>query len=123
VAPSEPGEPAWTDGRVIFVDADTRTRDQLEAIAVQSSLLAAGSLEPDVVRRLRRRPALARRYLTVEGQRALAANEPLLPWAALSDRPISQLAAIRLPRPGCRTEPGLSLSRRTASGPSTRDIC
>ena len=105
VAPSEPGEPAWTDGRVIFVDADTRTRDQLEAIAVQSSLLAAGSLAPDVVRRLTRRPALARRYLAVEGHRALAANEHVLPLpvrslidcnvAARGDSPAASMAAAR----------------------------
>jgi nitric oxide reductase NorD protein len=79
VAPGEPGEPAWTDGRMVFVDAYTSTRDQLEALVVQASLLAAGSLEPDVVCRLTRRPALAKRYLAIEGQRALAANEHLLP--------------------------------------------
>src|SRR6185295_10606118 len=59
----EPGEPAWTDGRVVFVDAGIGRRAQVEAVAVQASLLAAGSLDPDVVRRLTRRPALARRYL------------------------------------------------------------
>jgi hypothetical protein len=79
VAPGEPGEPAWTDGRSVFVDAGASARDRLEALAVQASLLAAGSLEPDVVRRLTRRPALARRYLAVEGHRALAASEDLLP--------------------------------------------
>ena len=46
---------------------------------MQASLLAAGSLEPGIVRKLVRRPALARRYLAVEGHRALAANEELLP--------------------------------------------
>lgn len=103
VAPSERGEPAWTDGRMVFVDADTSMRDQLEALAVQASLLAAGSLEPDVVRRLMRRPALAKRYLAVEGHRALAANVHLLPLplrslidcnvAARGDSPAASLAA------------------------------
>jgi nitric oxide reductase NorD protein len=79
VAPGEPGKPAWTDGRVVFVDAAIDKREQVEAVAVQASLLAAGSLEPDVVRRLTRRTALARRYLAVEGHRALAAIEDLLP--------------------------------------------
>ena len=78
VAPGEPGEPAWTDGRVVFVDASVSRREQVEAVAVQASLLAAGSLDTDVVRRLTRRPALARRYLAVEGHRALAAIEDLL---------------------------------------------
>ena len=30
VAPGEPGEPAWTDGSRVFVDADRSARDQLE---------------------------------------------------------------------------------------------
>src|SRR5262245_4387011 len=72
VMPGEAGEPAWTDGRLIFVDASTTRRRQVEAVAVQASLLAAGSLDADVVRRLTRRPAVARRYLAVEGHRALA---------------------------------------------------
>ena len=79
VAPGEPGEPAWTDGRVVFVDASISTREQVEAVTVQASLLGAGSLDTDVVRRLTRRPALARRYLAVEGHRALAAIEDVLP--------------------------------------------
>jgi hypothetical protein len=105
VAPCEPGEPAWTDGTKIFVDADTSPRDQLEALAVQASLLAAGSLEHDIVRRLGHRPAIARRYLALEGHRALAANERLLPpslrslfdesVAARSDSPAASLAAAR----------------------------
>jgi nitric oxide reductase NorD protein len=103
VAPGGPGEPAWTDGRVVFVDAGIGTRGQVEAIAVQASLLAAGSLDAQVVRRLTRRPALARRYLTVEGHRALAAIEDLLPplvrplidpsVAAGVDSPAASLAA------------------------------
>jgi nitric oxide reductase NorD protein len=105
VAPGEPGEPAWTDGRVVFVDAGISARDQVEAVAVQASLLAAGSLDPEVVRRLTRRPALARRYLAVEGHRALAAIEDLLPpplrslidadVAARADSPTASLAAAR----------------------------
>jgi hypothetical protein len=105
VAPGETGEPAWTDGRVVFVDAGISRREQVEAVAVQASLLAAGSLDGDVVRRLTRRPALARRYLAVEGHRALAAIEDLLPpsvrsiidsdVAARADSPAASLAAAR----------------------------
>ena len=51
VAPGGPGEPAWTDGTVIFVPPDASRRDQLEALAVQASLIAAGSLDPGIVRR------------------------------------------------------------------------
>ena len=103
VAPGEPGEPAWTDGNVVFIDAGSGRREQVEAVAVQASLLAAGSLDTDVVRRLGRRPALARRYLAVEGHRALAAIENLLPpsvrslidadVAARADSPAASLAA------------------------------
>lgn len=104
VSAGPPGEPAWTDGRAIFVDADASGRAQLEAIAVQASLLAAGSLAPDVVRRLRR-PLLARRYLAIEGQRALAEVAGLLPRmlrgmlepevAARADSPTASLAIAR----------------------------
>jgi len=98
VAPSGPGESAWTDGTVIFVRPDASRRDQLEALAVQASLIAAGSLEPGVARRLVGRRRLARRYLAVEGHRALAANEDLLP------RPVRSLidrhARNGPPRPG-----------------------
>lgn len=103
VAPVKPGDRAWTDGATVFVDADTSTGEQIQALAVQASLLAAGSLEPEVVRRLIRRPALARRYLTVEGHRALSVNGDLLPpvvrplvdcaVAARSDSPAASLAA------------------------------
>ena len=105
VKSGEPGEPAWTDGSVVFVDAAIGRREQMEAVAVQASLLAAGSLDADVVRRLTRRPALAKRYLAVEGHRALAAVEDLLPpsvrsligadVAACADSPAASLAAAR----------------------------
>jgi hypothetical protein len=103
VASGELGEPAWTDGRVVFVDASIGSREQVEAVAVQASLLAAGSLDADVVRRLTRRAVLARRYLAVEGHRALAAIGDLLPpsvrplidsdVAARAESPAASLAA------------------------------
>ncbi len=79
VAAGGRGEPAWTDGITVFVDAEESAGRQLESVTVQASLLAGGGLEPDVVRKLLRRPALAKKYLAVEGQRSLAANEELLP--------------------------------------------
>ena len=80
VAPGPPGEPAWTDGITVFVDAAAGAGEQLESVTVQASLLASGGLEPDVVRKLVRRPGLAKRYLAIEGQRALSANDDLLPF-------------------------------------------
>ncbi|OBI20688.1 nitric oxide reductase activation protein [Mycobacterium sp. E2327] len=80
VAELRPGEPPWTDGQTIHVDAaGART-----AIAVQASMIAAGSLDAGVVRCLVRRPRLARRYLAVEGHRALIANGALLPGSLAS---------------------------------------
>lgn len=79
VADLPPGEPPWTDGQTIYVDGSAHARTKLQAIAAQASMIAAGSLEPDVVRPLVRHPRLARRYLAVEGHRALIANGHLLP--------------------------------------------
>ncbi len=84
VASGDRGEPAWTDGVTVFVDADESPRRQLESVTVQASLLAGGGLGPEIVRRLVRRPALAKKYLAVEGHRALAANEDLLPYPVRS---------------------------------------
>jgi nitric oxide reductase NorD protein len=84
VASGAPGEPAWTDGITVFIDAEASTVRQLESVTVQASLLASGSLAPDLMRKLGRRSGLARRYLAVEGQRALAANDDLLPYAVRS---------------------------------------
>ncbi len=78
VAPLNRGEPCWTDGQTIFVDLTSRHR-ALESIAVQASLIAAGSLDPVVVRPLARKPRVAQRYLAIEGHRALAANADLVP--------------------------------------------
>lgn len=94
VAPGEPGEPAWTDTNVIFIDANIDPRQQIEALAVQAALLAAGSLRADEMRKLVRRPAVARRYLAVEGHRALAAIEKVLPSSlrSLIDRDVAARA-------------------------------
>src|SRR5947209_6641254 len=83
---------SWTDGQTIYIDAGARTRAKLEAIAVHASMLAAGSLEPEVVTHLVRHPRLARRYLAVEGHRALVANRELLPvvLASLGDPDIGR---------------------------------
>ncbi|CUU56639.1 von Willebrand factor type A domain-containing protein [Parafrankia irregularis] len=94
VAAADGDEPAWTDGVTVFVDPAAGRRRQLETLAVQASLLASGSLEPGLLRELSRRSALARRYLLVEGHRALAANEDLLPpgLRSLIDRDVAALA-------------------------------
>lgn len=79
VAHGEPSELAWTDGNVLYLDPHASPDAQLVALTVQASLLAAGSLARENVIALVRRPALMRRYLAVEGQRALSALAPVLP--------------------------------------------
>ncbi|HVJ99059.1 MAG TPA: VWA domain-containing protein [Acidimicrobiia bacterium] len=73
------GAKAWTDGSTIFLPADAAPADRVTMLAVQASLLATGSLHPDVIRPLARRPRALQRHLTVEAGRALAANEDVLP--------------------------------------------
>jgi hypothetical protein len=109
VARGEAGAPSWTDGKAVFVEVGERAPDPISALSVQAALLAAGSLAPEVLRRLARRPALARRYLAVEGHRALAAIQDLLPRRAhalldpavaeRSDSPAASLAAARSREP------------------------
>ena len=91
VAPVEPGALAWTDGATIFIDQHAGVNEQLCSLAVQASLLGAGSLNSDVLDRLVRRRSLVGRYLAVEGHRALAAHEALLP---LSVRPLIDRSVI-----------------------------
>ena len=90
-----PGRPAWTDGETVFVDRVGAPRTPAtRSVAVQASLIAAGSLDPDVVGALVRHRRLADRYLAVEGHRALSANRALLPdvLAASADPGIGGLS-------------------------------
>jgi hypothetical protein len=79
VAPGACGEAAWTDGRTVFLDISLSEREQLASLFVQSSLLSAGSLAPDILRRISRNSKLATRYLALEGHRALSTNQAVLP--------------------------------------------
>ncbi|MEV0248082.1 VWA domain-containing protein [Nocardia sp. NPDC050712] len=73
---------AHTDGRIVFVTAGRPVAQQRREMLVQSALLAAGSLDQRWVKALRGRPAIARRYLTLEGCRALAELAHRIPLAA-----------------------------------------
>ncbi|MED5811428.1 VWA domain-containing protein [Mycolicibacterium sp. 050232] len=75
-------EPAYTDGRIIFVSANADRDCQRREVLVQSALLGAGSLDGQYVKRLRARPSLARRYLLLEGRRVLAEIGPRVALAA-----------------------------------------
>ncbi len=89
------GDPPWTDGRIVYVDDTMSESEQVAAILVQASLVAAGSLEPDVLRSLTRRGSLAERYLAVEAHRALVTNSAFLPpmMHPLVDRAVATRAS------------------------------
>jgi nitric oxide reductase NorD protein len=81
------GHPAHTNGRFIFVSAGRPVEEQRREMMVQAALLGAGSLDPRLVKGLRARATLARRYLAIEGRRVLAqlARELPLDAALLPD--------------------------------------
>lgn len=81
VAYAAPGQQAHTDGRVIYVTAGPADRQRREML-LQSALLGAGSLHRHYLTSLRHRPATARRYLSLEGCRALAESSARFPLAA-----------------------------------------
>ena len=81
VAATEPGQPCWTNRRTIFVDPNSPPTARLTAITVQACLIAADSLQPAITRKLSTHRAAVRRYLAIEGHRALAANQTWLPPA------------------------------------------
>ena len=76
------GQPAHTNGQFIFVSAGGSVSEQRREMLVQAALLDAGSLDPRVVKGLRARATLARRYLALEGHRVLAALAQQLPLDA-----------------------------------------
>jgi Mg-chelatase subunit ChlD len=79
------GETAHTDGRFVFVSAGRSVSEQRREVLVQGALLGAGSLDHRLVRVLRRRPKLGRRYLALEGRRVLAELATRLPLAHALD--------------------------------------
>ncbi|ORV11311.1 nitric oxide reductase activation protein NorD [Mycobacterium celatum] len=82
------GQPPHTDGQFIFVSARASVEEQRREMVVQAALLGAGSLDPRLVKGLRARTTLARRYLALEGQRVLAelARQIPLDAALLPDK-------------------------------------
>ncbi|MBO2447698.1 VWA domain-containing protein [Actinomadura barringtoniae] len=82
VAEARTGEAAHTNGRVVFVSAGGSVAEQRRETVVQSALLGAGSLDRQWAKALWSRPAVARRYLTLEGRRVLAELAEHYPVAA-----------------------------------------
>ncbi|WP_181719544.1 nitric oxide reductase activation protein NorD [Nocardia gipuzkoensis] len=82
VAEAPAGEAAHTNGQMIFVSAGGSVAEQRREMLVQTALLGAGSLDPPLVRTFRARPAVARRYLALEGRRVIAHLAERIPLAA-----------------------------------------
>src|SRR5262249_22352474 len=76
------GEAAHTDGRLVFVSPGRSASEQRREVLVQGALLGAGSLDDRLVRSLRGRPKVARRYLALEGCRVFADLAARIPLAA-----------------------------------------
>lgn len=95
VAAATAHERSWCDGVTVFLELGMSPVHQIQMLAVQGSLTACGSLDPNLLAQLVRRPALARRYLAVEGHRALLQNEAVLPplVRSLIDRPLASTFA------------------------------
>ncbi|MFB4309559.1 nitric oxide reductase activation protein NorD [Actinomadura sp. GTD37] len=107
VARAGAGEAAHTDGRVVFVSAAGSADRQRREVLVQSALLGAGSLDRRWVRALRGRPSVARRYLALEGRRALAGlavHSPLAAELRPGGEPGTASAAESLELAGGRTK-------------------
>ncbi len=75
-------EPSHTNGQVVFVSAGASTSEQRRETLIQSALLGAGSLDQRLVKSLRARPSVARRYLAIEGRRVLTELAKQIPIAA-----------------------------------------
>ena len=82
IAEAPAGEPAHTNGQVVFVSAGRSVVEQRREMLVQSALLGAGSLDQRLVKALRGRPTVTRRYLALEGRRVLAELAEMVPLAA-----------------------------------------
>lgn len=65
------GQSAHSNGQVVLVSAGVSVEQQRREVLVQSALLGAGSLDARLLKGLRGRPSVARRYLALEGRRVL----------------------------------------------------
>lgn len=99
------GGHTWSDGYSINVDPSLDRRNAVEAVVVQAALIGAGSLSAELMRPLIRRARWRRRFLSIEGPRAVAHLRDLLPQsltymvrddiAMLSNSPASSLCLAR----------------------------
>lgn len=79
IAEAPAGQSAHTNGQVVSVSAGVSVERQRREVLVQSALLGAGSLDARLLKGLRGRPSVARRYLALEGRRVLCDLADRLP--------------------------------------------
>ncbi|KUI36205.1 hypothetical protein [Mycobacterium sp. GA-2829] len=113
VGSADAGRSAHTDGSTLYLSADGCASDHRLEVIVQSALLVAGSLAPDMLRALVGRPDRARRYLLLEVSRFATAGR--LPWRLL---PWSELSLPATAHSTCARE-SLDMSRDKALPPAT----
>lgn len=78
LADEPPRGRSWTDGTQVHLRTASADEQRREVL-LQAALLRAGSLDREIAASLRGRPALTRRYLSVEGPRALHELQRALP--------------------------------------------
>ena len=76
------GQPVHTNGQFIFVSAGRSVSEQRREMLLQAALLGGGSLEQRLIKGLRARATLTRRYLALEGHRVLAELADRIPLDA-----------------------------------------
>ena len=113
VALADPGRRTWSDGSTIFLEPAVNRAERVRLLGVQASLIAAGSLDREMLDALGRGKGLARRYLAIEGHRALAVNEPALPpdVARLIEQRAGRRPAVSPRLSGARTRATLDRAR------------
>ncbi|WP_068270208.1 nitric oxide reductase activation protein NorD [Aldersonia kunmingensis] len=82
IAEAPAGSLAYINTDAILVSRGSSVDEQRREVLVQSALLGAGSLDARLMKVLRARPAVARRYLSLEGRRVLSDLAERMPIAA-----------------------------------------
>jgi nitric oxide reductase NorD protein len=114
VEPTRDGEPGYTDGQTVYLPESSG--ETLSLLAVQCALLAAGSLTPELAKPMTGRPGLARRYLALEGWRALAVMADRFPPLPIVTR------AVEIQHLTSSSEESLALAQSRRPIPDPPDV-
>ncbi|MCG8317002.1 MAG: VWA domain-containing protein [Pseudomonadales bacterium] len=89
VAMATTGQPSYTDGRCVFVSPELPVTQQRQQVILQAMLLGSGSFDQKLVRALRGRTHLAKRYLMLEGCRVLSNLSGVVSEISLPQIPVT----------------------------------